>query len=275
MLIPCALLGAVLIKRFIPSRNLGAASWAVIVAFVLAAPLTFVTSPSLPIDAARAVIATQEAGTNEAVLTTVSSDAYSVWPLVTGLVDNRHGLERSTLSSYTVFISNITYQQAGQYCTGLLLLLTGLALLLHPGARRTPGYYMPLLALGTAAFLMFLTGIAPTHFIIALPLILLCWKYIPKPLYLIAAILWTATTITSMYGSLAFALAPVSALAPTFADLGITHLFMQASRNDAVITGAVVANLFVMVCLIVGAAAAWIQSARNASCESTPAIGLQ
>ena len=91
------LLGVAFLTTFTWRENIEALFWTVIATFVALAPLTLITSPSLPIDIMLYVIRVQEAGGNQASLTTVSQSAYSVWPLITYVF---HGAA-STQRAYT------------------------------------------------------------------------------------------------------------------------------------------------------------------------------
>jgi len=119
----------VFLRKFDWRRNASAVSWTVILVFLGLAPLTLNTSASLPIDIMRNVFQIQEAGGNEVVLTTVSQDAYSVWPLITYLVHGASGLQRAFTPSSTVLIGPVTYLRLSQVLTLSAMLIVGAVLL--------------------------------------------------------------------------------------------------------------------------------------------------
>src|SRR5206468_3005599 len=117
------LLGLVFLRKFSWRRNMRALSWTTILTFIFLAPLTLRSSPSLPIDILIHNLQVQQGGGNSASLTTVSQDAYSIWPLVTYLAQGASGLGRSFTQSSASLIGPLTYQRFGQLLTGVALLV--------------------------------------------------------------------------------------------------------------------------------------------------------
>src|SRR5205807_4161055 len=121
------------------------------------------------VDVLRQNLSVQEAGANVASLTTVSQDGMSIWPLVTYAAHGSSGLLRSFTPSSESLAAGLTYQTLGQVLTICALLLVSAALLLRRRATFEGGAYLPLVALGISSFLMLLTGVLATHFLLALP----------------------------------------------------------------------------------------------------------
>ncbi len=213
MLIPVSLIALALLRKFPPKENVYAVSWTIVIGFVLLVPFALAVSPSLPVDILANQLYVQEGGGNEEALTTVSLGAFSIWPLVTRLVAGESGLARFSLSSLLPLVGQLTYLRVSQIL--VLGAISGTAgLLLTRRSAANPGEYLQLLALGSTAFLFLKTGLAATHFVIALPLLILCVTSIePKAYYALVSI-WTIVTYVSLYGSVAYAIQLVPDLAP-------------------------------------------------------------
>jgi hypothetical protein len=142
-----------------------------------------------------------------------------------------------------VLVGTLTYQRLSQILTVAALVAVALALL----ARRRPnaerGAYLPLVALGIASFLMLLTGIVATHFLLALPFLLLCRRWMGGVAYYYVAVVWTVTTFVPMYGDMGIAINAHTypLLAP--ANNALTKLAVQLYSWDRFITVSVVANI--------------------------------
>ena len=243
MLVFGLLVGIVLIRKFPWRETVMAVSWTVIVVFIALLPLTLPMSPSLPVDVLLHIVNVQEAGGNVSNLTTVSQDAYSIWPLVTYLAHGASGLMRVATPSSADLVGSLTYQRASQILTiGAILLLAGLLVV---GRRFTDraGAYLPVVALGIMSFVMFLTGIVATHFLLALPFFLLLQRWVGTTTYLFVAIVWTITTLVPMYGDMGAALTGLG-----YPLLGpehnvVTKYVIELYAWDRFITVGVVANL--------------------------------
>src|SRR5207249_182061 len=104
MLVFAFVVGIVLIRRFDIRQNATSLAWALIIIFVVMSPFLFSISPSFLADFMRNVLSVQEFGGNEAALTTVSLDAYSVWPLVTMFAAGQSGLGRMFYPSSSLLV---------------------------------------------------------------------------------------------------------------------------------------------------------------------------
>jgi hypothetical protein len=243
MLVFGLLLGIVFLRKFSWNENLSALSWTAILTFLALIPFTFATSPSLPVDIMLNNFHVQEAGGNASALTTVSQDAYSVWPLVTYVAHGATGLQRAFTQSSTVLVGSLTYQRLSQILTVAAMVVIGATLLVRQRIAAEPGGYLPLVALGIASFLMLLTGIVATHFLLALPFLLLCRRWMGGMAYFYVAAIWTVTTFVPMYGDMGVAMSthayPV--LAP--ANNAVTRFFVNLYSWDRFITVSIVANI--------------------------------
>jgi hypothetical protein len=258
MLVFGLIVGAVFLLRFSIRRNAYAVAWTVIVIFLLLVPFTIQTSPSLPLDLLSSVVRVQALGGNEQGLSSVSLDAYSLWPLVTFVAAGRTSLDRMFYPSNSTLLGQLSYQHAGMILTALVL-AGAIALLVARRRSVADGGYVPIVAIGIGGFLMFMTGLAATHFILALPFILLSRRWLGPPAYLSIIAGWSATTLIAMYGILAVDLAKADYLqAPLFGQTGsLSHLsswIAELYSSDRFITVGVVVNVAVLLTLLVAIA---------------------
>jgi len=243
------LLGVVLLRKFAWRENIQAASWTVVVIFVFSLPLTLATSPSLPVDIMLNNFHVQEAGGNQSVLTTVSQDSYSIWPLITYLARGTSSLERSFTPSSDILIGPLTYQRLSQALTAVALLILAGTLLFKKRATEGAGAYIPFIALGIVSFLMLLTGVVSTHFLLALPILLLCRRWFSSGAYFFVITVWTISTFVPMYGDMGVAMSSQDYPQLARAHNQITQLFVNLYAWDRFITVAIVANICVAVFL--------------------------
>ena len=237
------LLGVVLLRKFTWHENMLALSWAAIVTFVGLLPLTLATSPSLPIDIMLNNLLVQGGSGSQAVQSTVSESAYSLWPLVTYLFHGASGIYRAYTPSANLLVGPITYQRAGQVLTALSLVVVTAALIVRKRSVTEAGGYLPLVAVGVTSFLMLLTGIVATHFLLALPLLLLCRRWMDSIAYCFVAAVWSISTLVPMFGDMGNVISSNAypLLAP--ANSPVTRFFVGLYGWDRFITVAVVANI--------------------------------
>jgi len=249
------LLGIALLKTFTLRENLAAISSTVIITFIAILPMTLATSPSLPIDIMLNNFHVQQGGGNERTLTTVSQDAYSIWPLVTYFARGASGLGRAFTPSADRLIGPLSYQIASQAFTAIALSLTSSTLALRKSSEIRAGHYMPLAAVGVMSFLMLFTGILATYFLLALPMILLTRRWTDNLAYFFSVAVWTISTLVPMFGDMGIALTAASQanapLAPENSPL--TQFFINLYASDRFITVAVVGNVCAVVLLAVSA----------------------
>ncbi len=249
MLVPAFLLGVVFLRRFSPRENVEAISWSIVVAFLFLGPFALAISPSLPVDILVNTLLVQPRG-NEALWNAVSLDAYSVWTLVTYFVGGAKGLARIFYPSVAPLIGPITYRQLSQILTTALILFLAGILLVHRKAARDR--YIPIVALGTLSLLVLYTGFSSVHFVIGLPLLVLCRKSMDSAVYYTVIAIWTVTTFVPMYGIFGFAIAGVGYLAPALhhSSNAITHLFMDLFSSDRFMTLGAAANVIALLWLL-------------------------
>ena len=250
MIVFAFLLGIVLLRKFSWRQSLAALSSTVIVFFLALAPFTLATSPSLPTDVLLNNFAVQEGGGNEVALTTVSQDAYSIWPLVTYVVNGASGMARAFTPSSSLLVGSLTYQRVSQVLTLAALLLVSGVLLLRKRDANESGGYLPWVTLGIASFLMLLTGIVATHFVLALPFLLMCRRWMGGSGYVYIAAIWTVTTLVPMFGDMGVVLSSQDypLLAP--ASNALTRFFVNLYAWDRFITAGVVANVCALLWLL-------------------------
>jgi len=269
MLVFGLLLGAAFLTKFTWRENGTALALTMIVTFVALVPLTLSTSPSLPVDIMLYNVRVQEAGGNQASLTTVSQSAYSVWPLVTYLFHGASGVYRAFTPSSNSLIGSITYQGASQILTLLGMLIVTAALVVRKRLAADPESYLPLVAVGVTSFLMLLTGIVATHFLLALPLLLLCRRSMDSIAYCSVAAIWTITTLVPMFGDMGNVISSYSypLLAPAFNP--VTRFFVELYGWDRFITVAIVANVCAVIWVAILAYRPAFRSHVDAAGESS------
>jgi hypothetical protein len=249
MLVLGIVLGIVFLRKFSWRENVSALSWTVIVSFITWLPLTLATSPSLPVDIMLNNFHVQETGGNLAVLTTVSQDAYSLWPLVTFVVHGASGIQRAFTASSTPLIGSFTYQQVSQVLTLAAMVLVGAALAARKRASLAAGGYLPLVALSITSFLMLLTGLVATHFLLALPFLLLCRRWMSIVAFFYIAAIWTVSTLVPMLGEMAIAVPHQQWPFLAAQSDAINNFMVQVYASDRFITTAIVANVCAVIWL--------------------------
>jgi hypothetical protein len=261
------LLGVVLLRKFPWRTNVGAISWTVIVTFVVLAPLTLATSPSLPIDILLNNFRIQEAGGNQASLTTVSQSAYSIWPLVTYVFHGASGMERAFTPSSGLLVGSLTYQRASQILTVVAMVGVSALLVMRKRSAFDSGGYIPLVAVGVTSFLMLLTGVVATHFLLALPLLLLCRRWMDTIAYCYVVAIWSISTFVPMFGDMGNVISGSAypLLAPDH-NL-VTRFFVALYAWDRFITVAIVANL----CAVIWLAFLAMRSTKSPRVVAAPA----
>ena len=252
MLVPGFILAVVLLRRVPLRENVLHISWAVILAFILLSPYSLTIGPSLSLDLLVNQMVIQEGGGNEPAMTTVSLDAYSVWPLMTYLVDGARGLDRIFYPSNSPLIGSMTYLRVSQILTSLTVLGSAVLIAVRRRENAEKSGYLQIMAMGTIGFLMLKTGLGSAHFLIGLPLLILCRNALKGPLYLAIVGIWTLTTLVPMYGSLGHSISSVPALAPALhaGSNPVTQFFVQRYSSDWFITLASALNLVVFVGLL-------------------------
>jgi hypothetical protein len=242
------LLGIVLLRKFSWRENVLGLSWTVIVTFIALIPFTLATSPSLPVDITANIFHVHEGAANSAV-TTVSQDTYSVWPLIEYLVQGASGQHQAFNPANVTLVGPITYQSVSQVLTLAVMLLLAGFLFFRRRATDEPGAYIPYVAIGITAFLMLLFSVVASHFVLALPFLLLSRRWMGAVAYFYVAVIWTATTFVTMYGDMGQVIFAhdYPLLAP--ANNAITHFVVGLYTNDRFITVGIVANIAVVLWL--------------------------
>jgi hypothetical protein len=237
------LLGIVFLRKFTWSENVSALSWTVVVVFLFLMPFTLATSASLPVDIMLHNLNVQEGGGNVAVLTTVSQDSYSIWPFITYLARGASSLSRAFTPSSDLLIGSLTYARVSQILTVSAMVVVAGTLLFRKRSTDGPGAYLPFVALGIASFLMLLTGILATHFLLALPFLLLCRKWLGSQAYFFVIAIWTVTTLVPMYGDMGVVMSAQDYPLLARANNHLTQFVVNLYSADRFITVAVVANI--------------------------------
>jgi hypothetical protein len=111
------------------------------------------------------------------------------------------------------------------------------------------GNYIPLVALGMMSFLMLITGVVATHFLLALPFLLLIRRWIGGVAYFYVVATWTITCLVPMIGDMGLVVS--GATHPWFAPdrNPITKFVISQYESDRFTTVAVVANACALIWL--------------------------
>ena len=252
MIVFAFIVGIVFLRKFTWRENLSGVALAVIATFVAILPMTFGTSPSLPVDVTFNNFHIQEAGGNGDALSPVSQGGFSIWPLVTYLVAGQVGVSRTFVASSEVLVGGLTYQQIAQVLTVLALVVVAVIL----GRRRRSGFeaggYLPEVALAIALFLMLITGVVATHFVLALPFLILSRRWMTGVSYWFVVIAWTVTTFVPMYGEMGAVLSRETNPLLEPGTNRVTQAFVRLYSWDRFISVAVTANLCAIAWLAAG-----------------------
>lgn len=234
LVIPIAILNW---RRHGLAASISGMSWATLLTFLCMMPFFLSVGPSFPVDMSLLQLRTQELGGNEQSLRTISLGAHNLWVLVARL-QGIIGYARFTVPVDSG--SGLTYGQASWLLTGLAAAAASLCALI---LGQRPASWASSLALGAAAFFVLKTGLAPTHFLLALPLLALAtplWR--PLGLFAIA---WGAVCAIAMLSGLAAALRDVPQLAPHLAPGSnpVMAALLDLSQQDGAITLLTIINL--------------------------------
>jgi len=119
-------------------------------------------------------------------------------------------------------------------------------------------------ALGICSFLMLLTGVVATHFLLALPFLLLCRRWMGGVAYVYVAVIWTITTLVPMYGDMGGVIS--AADYPALAGSALTRFVIGLYQWDRFITVSIVANICALAWL------AWLTFRHRPPDHATEAI---
>jgi len=240
-------------------RNLQSISWAITITYVLAFPFLVDLSPNMPITYLRNLLFLQVAGGNEPELTTVSLDAYSLWPLVTAVLGKATGLSRFTYPAFAPVTAGLTYGQLANILSAVFLLLI-LCLMATWRGKLLRKDLQLLLALGVTGFLMLKTGLAGMHFVIALPFLVLTYSAAPRLVFVAMIGSWTITTTVAVLASFGYSVLGVPWLSPRLqgSNNPLIASMMALHASDWFITLACLANLSVVMAIGYLITARWL-----------------
>ena len=242
------LLGVVLVRKFPWRENVLAISWTVIVAFLALVPLTLATSPSLPIDNLLHTFGAHEGGA-AGLPNAVSQDAYSVWPLVEYFMQGVTGFHQVFNPNNAAVLGPLTFQRLSLILTIAVLFAVAGVLLFRKEATNGPGSYLPYLAVGITAVLMLLFGLIATHFLLALPILLLVRRWIGNTAYFYVVVTWTITTFVTMYGDMGLWMSAIDYPRLAAANNAVTKFIVGLYTADRFITVGIFANLCAVIWL--------------------------
>jgi hypothetical protein len=246
MLVFGLLVGIVLLRKFPWRASVSALSWTVIVVFVALIPFTLATSPSLPVDI---MLNTFRAHESVGLLTHVSQDAYSVWPLVEYMTQGATGFHQAFNPTQGALLGPLTFQRLSQFLTLSVLLVVVTFLGFRRRATEEPGGYLPYVALGTTAFLMLLFGLIATHFLLALPFVLLVRRWTGSVAFFYIVVIWTVTTFVTMYGDMGLSVTSQDYPLLAASNNAVTRFVVWLYTADRFITVGIVGNICAVIWL--------------------------
>jgi hypothetical protein len=249
MLVFGLLIGVVLLRKFSWRENVSALSWMVIVVFVVLVPFTLATSPSLPVDVMAYTFQAHETAALGVVVTPVSQDAYSVWPLAEYLTQGVTGFHKAFNPSTGAVLGPLTFQRLSQILTLSVVLIVAAYLWFRRRPIEEPGGYLPYVALGVTGFLMLLFGLIATHFLLALPFLILLRRWTGSVAYAYLVIIWTVTTFVTMYGDVGLSISAQDYPLFAAANNAVTKFFVNLYTADRFITVGIVANICAVIWL--------------------------
>jgi hypothetical protein len=248
MLVFGLLLGIVLLRKFTWRHNVTALSWTVIVTFIAVLPFALAISPSLPVDIMLNTFKAHEGGA-PGLVGFVSQDAYSVWPLVEYLTQGVTGFHQAFNPNNGVILGPLTFQRLSQLLTLAAILLVSGYLWFRRRATEEPGGYLPYVALGVTSFLMLLFALIATHFLLALPFLLLSRRWMGGTAYWYVVVIWTVTTFVTMYGDMGLVLSVHDYPLLAYSKSAVTKFAVDLYREDRFITAGIVANICAVIWL--------------------------
>jgi hypothetical protein len=249
MLVFGVLVGVVLLRKFGWSENVRALSWTVIAVFIVLVPFTLATSPSLPVDVLRYTFQAHETTSPGVVVTAISQDAYSVWPLIEYLSQGATGFHKAFNPSSGAVLGPLTFKSLSQILTLSVVLVVSAYLWFRRRPIEEPGGYLPYVALGVTGFLMLLFGLIATHFLLALPFLLLLRRWTGGVAYFYIVIIWTVTTFVTMYGDMGLFLTSQDYPLLAQSHNAVTKFVVWLYTADRFITVGIVANICAVIWL--------------------------
>jgi hypothetical protein len=238
--------------------------------FIALVPFTLATSPSLPVDIMAYTFRAHETDAPGLVVTAVSQDAYSVWPLAEYFTQGATGFHKAFNPSTGAVLGSLTFQRLSQILTLSVVLIVAACLWFRRRPIEEPGGYLPYVALGVAGFLMLLFGLIATHFLLALPFLLMLRRWTGGVAYFYIVIIWTVTTFVTMYGDVGLSITAQDY--PLFAasNNAVTRFVVWLYTGDRFITVGIVANI----CAVLWLGFLTLRSGPSGAAPSPPAAVL-
>jgi hypothetical protein len=251
MAVPGALLALVYLKMFGVRQSFRPLCWSVVLLYLVLGPFLWHFSPSLPVDYAARVSSTHLLNGGEAALQGVSHSGYSIWPLVTGLLEGLSGRTRSLYPEASPLFGGLSYGEASNILVAGLLLAVGALIVTRRRSSQDLADYLPLVAFGMLGWSMLTTGMISRYFIYALALVIASRASLRATPYFAIAGALTVTSFVTQFGAIGFAVRDVPHLAPLLHDSNnpVTGLAMDLYAGDLFITVGVLANTLALVWL--------------------------
>lgn len=254
-LIPVLFMAIIALKRNGIRKTILDASVGVTVAFITVLPYFLLGySPTLIVDPTlRKALEASTVSFSEKVMSIVSRDACSIWPLAT-FFEGQKGGDRFTYSDLAL-VSNlgVNYLNLGLILFGACA--TALVLLVAFSKRTAlkKHYFFAILTGSTLASLLLPTRVANRYFLFAILFLILSRKRLGTSLHRFALGIISVTTFASMYGTLLSISLAHPDLLPYFAPSRnfLNKLFLECYRSfpgilDTVITVGCLLNLCVL-----------------------------
>jgi hypothetical protein len=153
------------------------------------------------------------------------------------------GFHKAFNPSTGAVLGPLTFQRLSQILTLSVVLLMAGYLWFRRRAIEEPGGYLPYVALGATGFLMLLFGLIATHFLLALPFLLLLRRWTGSVAYFYIVVIWSVTTFVTMYGDMGLSLTPQDYPLLAASRNTVTHFVVSLYTADRFITAGIVANI--------------------------------
>jgi hypothetical protein len=192
LLVPGVFAALLYLLSWPAKRNLSAVSWTILLVFVVMWPFLFELSPAFPVTVLRETVGFANLSDPRiGRFIPISHGTLNVWPLVTAFTKGAGGPDRYLISSTTPLVGEFTYTDVSSWLLMTALLgLGAIAVRFRDVIRRDQRWIVHVTALSLLALLTLKTRIAPHHYNLVLPLLVLTrGTVIRRPL---APYIWVA-----------------------------------------------------------------------------------
>jgi hypothetical protein len=115
-----------------------------------------------------------------------------------------------------------------------------------------------------------MTGIPATHFILAIPLLILCIRFLGRAAYLAGIAVWSLPALVYMAGSMGVALSkdPELVAFPLSSNNGVIHFLMSFYTTDGFVNAAGLGNLMAFGLIVLAAVRSYWRTPSDTQLEA-------